>query len=136
MTFDTKIAIVVREDLAAWQKLNVAAFLSGGLAGRYPEIVGERYNDASGCDYGPLVRQPILIFAAAKEELARSLTRARERGIKPSIYTVDLFTTYNDADNRAAVAAVATDSLDLAGLAFHAERKLVDKVVKGLKLHL
>jgi hypothetical protein len=32
MTFDTKIAIVVREDLAAWQKLNVAAFLSGGLA--------------------------------------------------------------------------------------------------------
>jgi hypothetical protein len=97
--------------------------------------VGERYRDASGGDYGPLVRQPILIFAAARDELTRSLSRARERGLKPAIYTVDLFTTFNDADNRAAVAAVATDRLDLAGLALHAERKLVDKVVKGLKLH-
>ncbi len=135
MTSDTKIAIVVREDLAPWQKLNVAAFLSGGLAGCYPQIVGERYSDASGADYGPLVRQPILIFAAATEELAGCLNRARERGIAPSIYTTDLFRTFNDADNRAAVAAVATDRLDLAGLALHAERKLVDKVVKGLKLH-
>jgi hypothetical protein len=135
MTFDTKIAIVVREDLAAWQKLNVAAFLSGGLAGLYPEIVGERYKDASGLGYGPLVRQPILIFAAAKVELTRALHRARERGIAASIYTDDLFATYNDTDNRAAVAAVATDNLVLAGIGLHAERKLVDKVVKGLKLH-
>ena len=125
----------MREDLAAWQKLNVAAFLSGGLAGIYPEIVGERYSDASGGDYGPLVRQPILVFTGAKEELARSLDRARERGIKPSIYTVDLFRTFNDTDNRAAVAGVATGSLDLAGMALYAERKLVDKIVKGLKLH-
>jgi hypothetical protein len=135
MTFDTRIAIVVREDLTAWQKLNVAAFLSGGLAGCYPEIVGERYSDASGRGCGPLVRQPILIFTAARDDLAQSLCRARERGINPSIYTVDLFSTYNDADNRAAVAGVATDSLDLVGLVLYAERKLIDKVVKGLKLH-
>lgn len=135
MTFDTKIAIVVREDLAPWQKLNVTAFLSGGLAGLYPEIVGERYSDASGGTYGPLVRQPVLVFGATKEELTRTLDRARERGVKASIYTVDLFATYNDIDNRAAVSAVATEALDLAGLALHAERKLIDKVVKGLKLH-
>jgi hypothetical protein len=135
MTFDTKIAIVVREDLAPWQKLNATAFLSGGLAGLYPEIVGERYSDASGSTYGPLVRQPVLVFGATKEELTRTLSRARERGVKASIYTVDLFKTYNDIDNRAAVSAVATEALDLAGLALHAERKLVDKVVKGLKLH-
>ena len=135
MTFDTKIAIVVREDLALWQKLNVAAFLSGGLAGCYPEIVGERYSDASGRDYGPLVRQRILIFAAARDELTRCLNRARERNVAPSIYTIELFRTYNDADNRAAVGAVTTGSLDLAGLALHAERKIVDKIVKGLKLH-
>lgn len=126
---------MVREDLAPWQKLNVTAFLSGGLAGCYPEIVGERYSDASGRVYGPLVRQPVLIFGAAKDELTRALGRAYERGVTPSIYTIDLFTTYNDIDNRAAVAAVATETLDLAGMALHAERKLVDKIVKGLKLH-
>jgi hypothetical protein len=135
MTFDTKIAIVVREDLVPWQKLNVAAFLSGGLAGCYPEIVGERYSDASGIAYGSLVRQPILIFAASPQELTRTLTRARECSVTSSIYTIDLFMTYNDIDNRAAVAAVSTEKLDLAGLALHAERKLADKIVKGLKLH-
>jgi hypothetical protein len=135
MAFDTKIAIVVREDLAQWQKLNVAAFLGGGLAGCYPEIVGERYRDASGLAYGPLVRQPILIFAAGKDELMRTLGRAREHCVTPLIYTMDLFTTYNDVDNRAAVARITTEDLDLAGLAVHAKRKIVDKAVRGLKLH-
>ena len=32
MQFDTKIAVVIRTDLEAWQKLNVAAFLTSGIA--------------------------------------------------------------------------------------------------------
>ncbi len=135
MTFDTKIAIVVREALAPWQKLNVTAFLAGGLAGYYPQIIGERYRDASGLSYGPLVRQPILIFSASGGELRRTLDRAQARGAVVSIYTMELFATFNDFDNRAAVAAVTTETLDLAGIALHAERKAVDKIVKGLNLH-
>ncbi len=126
---------MVRESLAQWQKLNVTAFLAGGLAGVYPEIVGERYRDGGGVAYGPLVRQPILVFAADGPDLARVLKRAGERGVLPSIYTMELFTTYNDSDNRAAVASVPTDKLDLAGIALHAERKTLDKIIKGLKLH-
>jgi hypothetical protein len=45
MRFETKIAIVVRDDLATWQKLNVACFLTGGLVGSYPELPGARYVD-------------------------------------------------------------------------------------------
>ena len=30
--FDTKIAIVLRDDLETWQKLNVTAFLASGVA--------------------------------------------------------------------------------------------------------
>ena len=41
MQFDTKIAVVIRTDLEAWQKLNVAAFLAGGIAATYPECIGE-----------------------------------------------------------------------------------------------
>jgi hypothetical protein len=135
MDFTTKVAVVVREDLAVWQKLNVACFLTGGLVGTYPELAGQNYADASGQSYGPLVRQPILVLAASGEELTRTLRRAIDRGLKPSIYTRELFATYNDADNRAAVAAVPTDALDLVGLALHGDRKEVDKVTKGLKLH-
>jgi hypothetical protein len=37
--------------------------------------------------------------------------------------------------NRAAVAALQTDSHDLVGLTIHADRKDVDTVTKGLSLH-
>jgi hypothetical protein len=135
MRFDTKIAIIVRDDLATWQKLNVASFLSGGLVGSYPELAGERYRDGSGRLYGPLVRQPILIFAASASDLTRILSRAIDRGLDCSLYTAALFATGNDVDNRAAVASVATEALDLVGLGCHADRKLIDKVTKGLALH-
>src|SRR6516164_8579713 len=105
MLFDTKIAVVVREDLAVWQKLNVASFLAGGLVGAYPELAGERYVDGTGRVYGPLVRQPMLIFAATAAELTRTLRRALESGLTPAIYTKELFATGHDAANRAAVAA-------------------------------
>ena len=133
--FDTKIAVIVREDLATWQKLNVTAFLAGGLPGSYPDLPGEFYRDGSGRHYGKLIRQPILIFAATGAELARTRQRATDRNLPISIYTAQLFATGNDEDNRAAVAAVPTEALDLVGLAIHADRKEVDKVVKGLKLH-
>jgi hypothetical protein len=135
MRFDTKLAIAVRDDLAIWQKLNVACFLTGGLVGSRPELAGARYVDASQQGYGPLVRQPILVFQASGAELKRSLDRALERGLSPSIYTFELFSTGNDVDNRAAVARVPTDALDLVGLGLHADRKEVDKVMKGLALH-
>jgi hypothetical protein len=135
MRYDTKIAIAVREDLATWQKLNVASFLAGGLVGAYPELRGEDYNDASGRFYGPLIRQPVLIFAATSEQLRSMLQRAQQRGVRPHLYTQELFATGNDSDNRAAVAAVATAALDLVGLAIHAERKEADKITKGLTLH-
>ncbi len=135
MRYNTKIAIVVRDDLATWQKLNVASFLAGGLAGATPELAGEPYRDASGRFYGPLIRQPVLIFAASAAELTSVLQRAQQRGVRPHLYTKDLFATGNDIDNRAAVAAVTTDALDLVGLGLHAERKEIDKITKGLKLH-
>lgn len=135
MPYDTKIAVVVREDLAVWQKLNVACFLAGGLPGDAPAIIGEPYRDADGGWYGPLIRQPILIFQCDAEGLSRVFRRAGNRNLRISIYTADLFATGNDADNRAAVAAVPAAELDLVGLAVHALRKEVDKVTKGLQLH-
>lgn len=135
MTFDTKLAIAIRSDLAPWQKLNVTAFLAGGLAGEFGEIVGEPYRDASGQPYTPMIRQPILVFAASADELKRTHARAIRQDVRCAVYTHDLFATMNDDDNRAAVAAAATDALDLVGLGIYADRKAVDKITKGLSLH-
>lgn len=125
----------MRDDLAVWQKLNVACFLAGGLVGQSPQLPGEPYQDGSGHRYGSLIRQPILVFAADGDGLRTVLRRTIEFDLTPSIYTSALFATGNDTDNRAAVACVPTDELDLVGVAVHADKRLVNKVVKDLKLH-
>ncbi len=134
-TFDTKVALVIRSDLATWQKLNVAAFLASGIAAAYPECMGEPYADADATAYHALIGQPILIYGADAAALTRALDRALSRGVKAAVYTEDMFKTTHDAANRAAVAAVAREDLNLVGLAFRAERKTIDKVVDGLKFH-
>ncbi|MGC2178807.1 MAG: DUF2000 domain-containing protein, partial [Bradyrhizobium sp.] len=64
MQFDTKIAVVIRTDLEAWQKLNVASFLAGGIASAFPDCIGEPYLDASDTRYLSIIGQPILIDGA------------------------------------------------------------------------
>ncbi|WP_298241211.1 DUF2000 family protein [uncultured Bradyrhizobium sp.] len=135
MQFDTKIAIVIRADLQAWQKLNVASFLSSGIAAAFPECVGEAYEDASGTTYHALIGQPILIYGADGPALSRALDRALARNVKPAVYTEDMFSTTHDAANREAVRAVARADLNLVGIAMRAERKVIDKVIDGLKFH-
>lgn len=135
LKFDSKIAIVIRSDLESWQMLNVAAFLASGIAAAYPDCVGEPYEDASGTRYHALIGQPILIYAADRSALARALDRAISRNVKAAVYSEEMFTTTHDAANRGAVSAVQRPDLNLVGLAFRADRKVIDKVVDGLKFH-
>jgi hypothetical protein len=51
------------------------------------------------------------------------------------VFTADLFATGNDRDNRAAVRAVRAADLDLAGMAVYGPRGVVDKIVKGARMH-
>ena len=135
MRFDTKIAIAVRADLAAWQKLNVTAFLASGVAAAVPETTGKPYEDGSGNRYLEMFRQPVLCYAADGALLAMVRERAFGRGLATAVYTEDLFATDNDDDNRAAVRAVAAADLNLAGVAVYGPRNVVDKVLKGASLH-
>ena len=82
-----------------------------------------------------MFRQPGLVYAAARDDLRRAYERAISRGVEIAVFTDELFTTGHDGANRAAVKAVAREDLSLVGIAFRAERKVADKVVKGLKFH-
>ena len=135
MQFETKIAVVLRDDLAGWQETNVTAFLVSGIAATVPGVVGEPYADASGNEYLPMFVQPVLVYQADAAALRRAYERAVNRGVTPAIYTHELFATDHDEANRAAVARVAAEDLDLVGIAVRAERKVVDKIVDRLRLH-
>jgi hypothetical protein len=131
----TKIAVLLREDLAPWQALNVTSFLVSGITATGPELVGEPYEDADGTGYLPMIRQPVLVLAGPGELLRTARTRALERSLTPAVFTAELFSTPGDVQNRAAVKAVAGTDLDLVGLAVHGPRNAVDKVMKGARMH-
>lgn len=135
MQFDTKVAILVLEELAVWQKLNVTAFLATGIAADSPEALGEPYLDAAGRAHARLLGQPILIFAASPEVLQRAWRQANERGLTRAAYVRPMFATGHDAANREAFAAEPAETPDLVGLALRGPRKDVDKATKGASLH-
>jgi hypothetical protein len=133
--FDTKFAVVLREDLEVWQKLNVTAFLSGGVIGQKPELIGEAYRDASGNVYNALSVQPIIVLSADAATLSKIHARALERQVTASLYIEDMFSTGHDAANRAVFAAFGPEEAKVVGIALHAEKKTVDRITKGARLH-
>lgn len=135
MRADWKLAVAVREDLAAWQKLNVTAFVVSGIGSSLRGVVGEIYADASGQEYLPMFGLPVLVYTGDAAGVRRAFDRAVRRDLAVGLYTDDLFKTDNDTDNRAQVAAVRSEDLSIAGFAVAGERKQVDKIFDKLKLH-
>jgi len=133
--FETKVALLVRHDLAAWQELNVAAFLASGIAGAAPEALSDPYEDAAGRRFTPLLAQPVLIFAASSADLLKAHRIALEKGLTTAAYVAAMFTTGHDAANREVFRAEPADAPDLVGLALRGPKKDVDKAIKGLKPH-
>ena len=134
--FDTKAAIVVRDDLAVWQRLNVTAFLTSGIvAAAGAEAIGEVYRDADEREYLPLLVQPVLVLEADAQRLRTVIERAWRREVRIALYTSQMFATGGDAENRAAVRAVPTAELDLVGVGLRAPHRDADAVLRGIARH-
>lgn len=135
MEFDTKIAIVVCDDLAVWQKLNITAFLTSGIVGHNDLLIGEEYKDASDNIYSPLLIQPVIILTCGRNKMKTIHNRGLERGINFCIYIEDMFSTGYDEANRETVRKWESNELPIVGLALREDRKVVDKIIKGAKMH-
>ena len=135
MRFDTKIAVLVRDDLETWQRLNVTAFLVSGIAAVSHRSSGSPYEDADGTAYLPLLGQPVVVLEADAATIKAAHARALGRELPMSVYTREMFTTGHDEANRSVVRTVHRDDLDLVGIAVFGPRNGVDKSVKGSRLH-
>ena len=133
--FDTKFAIVVRDDLAVWQKLNVVAFLTSGIVGATERLIGAAYEDAAGNSYHALMVQPAIVLSADAGTIKTIYRRTLERGVRVSLYIEDMFRTGHDEANRGAVRQYTPLDMNVVGLALREEKKLVDKITKGASLH-
>jgi hypothetical protein len=133
--FDTKIAIVVRDDLQVWQKLNVTAFMMSGVVGGNPGLIGDAYKDRPGNAYHALSIQPVIVLAADAETIANVHRRALERGVRHALYIEEMFSTGHDSANRAVVAECDPETAKVVGVGLRADKKLVDKITKGARMH-
>jgi hypothetical protein len=133
--FDTKFAIVLRDDLATWQELNVTAFLASGIVAQFPAIIGDAYRDAAGNLYNPMSIQPVIVLSADGVTMAKIHQRSLERGVKTSLYVEEMFSTGHDVANREVFGKFGPDDAKVVGIALRAEKKLVDKIVKGARMH-
>lgn len=79
--------------------------------------------------------QPMVVLGADQETLRSVHRRSVERHVRISAYTEEMFGTGYDAANRAVFAQFSPDDAKLVGLALRAERKIVDKIVKGARMH-
>jgi hypothetical protein len=80
------IAVLLRDDLVSWQRLNVTVFLVSGLGTASPEVIGEPYADADDTAYLPMFRQPVLVFEGTKETLTVVHGRALSRALPRAVY--------------------------------------------------
>ena len=133
--FDTKIAIVLLSSLKTWQKLNITSFLTSGIIGQTSSLIGERYIDKSKYEYLALNSQPVVILEAESTLIKKIHSKILERSLACSIYINDMFATGNDEDNRLTVKNYPSEDLPIVGLGLREEKKIVDKVIKGAKLH-
>lgn len=81
------------------------------------------------------VRAAIIVLKASREKLSTFVQRANRQQAEMAIFVEDMFASGHDEANRQTVSQYTSEQLPLVGLAMFGEKKQVDKVFKGAKLH-
>ena len=130
-----KCAVVVRTELPAGLAANAAGVLSVTLGHRIDGLVGADVEDADGLAHPGIIRVPLPILTAPREEVAAIVRVAAEddeiffvafSALAQSCRTYEEYT--------AKLAATATADLDSVGVALHGPRKRVDRLIGSLPL--
>ena len=133
--FDTKILDRGARRPADLAEAQRDGFPDERVVGAAPEIIGEPYRDAAGNLYSSLSRQPVIVLTADQPTIGAIHRRALERGVRHALYIEEMFATGHDAANRTVFAEHTPETAKVVGLALREERKLVDKITKGARMH-
>ena len=79
--------------------------------------------------------QPVIVLAGPANVLTNIRNRANDRGVDTVAYIEEMFGTEHDEANRAVFAEHFATEANTVGIALRADRKIVDKITKGAKMH-
>ena len=106
-----------------------------GITGANPGIVGKAYEDRDGNRHLAMSVQPVIVLAGPANVLTNIRNRANDRGVDTVAYIEEMFGTGHDDANRAVFAEHVATEANTVGIALRADRKIVDKITKGAKMH-
>jgi Uncharacterized protein conserved in bacteria len=133
--YEKKIAIVLRNDLQNWQKLNVTSFLASSIAIAFTEVHGNSFSTNTEGEFLPFINQPILIYKADNDDIMRRVfSRSKERALHIGIYPQTFFSTKSAEENYLVMEKFNGETEALAGIVIYGETKKVYKALDGLKL--
>ena len=133
--FSTKAAVVVRDDLAAvaTAERHRRSSSAGSSAPRSPKWSVTPTRTPTAWRTCPLLVQPLLVFEASADQLRKARAESRRAAAWRSRSTPRRCSRPGTTtENRAAVRAVATEDLDLVGIALRAGHRDADAVLRGL----
>ena len=119
----------------AYIQAAIDAALAGDVAAVTTGPISKEALHAAGHRYHSLSVQPVIVLAADRPTLATIHRRALDRDAPHALYIEEMFATGHDAANRAAFAQFAPETAKVVGLALRGERKLVDKITRGARMH-
>ena len=76
-----------------------------------------------------------MVLSANARTIAKVHRRSLEREVRSSLYVEEMFTTNHDEANRAVFRQFSPENARVVGIALRAERRIVDKITKGAKMH-
>jgi hypothetical protein len=131
----TKVALVLRDDLSPEHAANASAVLALSLGGRLGDSIGRDGEDASGGIHSGLNTHPIPVLAASPQELSTLLERARAAG---DVQTVSLNETARKArdyeDYLTELKATPAEDIEYIGVIVHGPRTNVSRLTRHLSL--
>ena len=132
---ETRIVVILRDDLAARQRANATAFLVSGIAADEPATVGEPYEDASGNRYLPMFREPAYMYMCGRDDLFRAAAEPASAGYpSPCSPTTSSRPATTTSTGRRSGLSRPTTSPSSAS-PFGTDRKAADRITKGLRFH-
>lgn len=77
----------------------------------------------------------MIVLTGSANFLQNARNRANERGIATVAYIAEMFATRNDEADRAIFSEHMSNEDNTVGIALRADKKIVDKITKGTKMH-
>ena len=106
-----------------------------GITGTNPGIVGKTYQDRSRKRHLAMSVQPVILLAGTANVLTNIRNHANDRGVDTVAYIEEMLSTGHDDANRAVFALHGATDAKTVGIALRADKKIVDKITKGARMH-